>query len=225
LATVLTLGIAGPLAAQTSVNSPPPVGPNIPIVLGEVTDVTSHSVVVRTTRGENMTFETDSRTVMPMPMQMTAGRRVKVEFHLMENGNHHAGRITTIEPGGFDWEEYDRQMATYTRDVDDSDLRASNEDNRLESSTTGTNGTNGTDGTNGNVETRSNLDQDGSSSSDQNSTTTDRGDNVTNRLEDSRGANDELPQTASRQPMLLGLGLAALTLGLVIGFARRRRSV
>ena len=43
LAAVLTISIAVPLAAQTSVNSPPPVGPNIPIVLGEVTDVPANS--------------------------------------------------------------------------------------------------------------------------------------------------------------------------------------
>ena len=217
LAAVLALGIAGPLAAQpqTSATSPPPVGPNIPIVLGEVTDETSHSVVMRTTRGEMMTFETDSRTVMPMPMQLTSGRRAKVEFHLMDNGSHHAGRITTIEPGSFDWEQYDKELATYTRDVDtESDLRASNE----QSTTSGTNGAYGTSGTNGSSGSGT------SSSVNETTTPSDRGDNVTNRLEDTRNA-DELPQTASRQPMLLGLGLAALTLGLVIGFARRRRSV
>jgi LPXTG-motif cell wall-anchored protein len=210
LTTVLAVGFVGPLAAQTNTykDSPPPLVQPIPVILGEVTNVTSHSVAVRTTRGEAMSFETDSRTVMPLNLMMA--KRVKVEFHLMENGTHHAKRVTVIEPGSFDWERYDEELAMVPYSTERTDL-ASAETERTES--TMGNGTDGTDGTNG-------------SDGDVSRAREDADANRNELRSDAAGTNgdDELPRTASRQPLLLGLGLAALATAAVIGFARRRRS-
>lgn len=211
LATILAVGMAGSVAAQTNTlkDSPPPLVQTVPVVLGEVTGVTSHSATVRTTRGESMTFETDSRTVMPM--NLMTGRRVKVEFRLMENGNHHAGRVTVIEPGSKDWDRYDDEltMIPASDETPTSDHTAMDSDR----SHSGTNGR--ADRSSGN-ELRSDA---GGSKSD---------DVVAVRENENTNDNrsgEELPRTASRQPLLLGAGLAALALGLVVAFARRRRTV
>jgi len=80
-----------------------------PVILGEVAEWTEHSVTVNTARGEHMTFETDSRTVMPASFR--TGDPVKIEFHLMDNGMHHAGRIATINSGSQDWARLQQQLA------------------------------------------------------------------------------------------------------------------
>jgi len=80
-----------------------------PVILGEVAAWNEHSVTLNTARGETMRFETDSRTVMPASFR--TGEPVKVEFHLMDNGMHHAGRIASVEPGSQDWAHLQQQMA------------------------------------------------------------------------------------------------------------------
>lgn len=200
LAMVLTVGVVGTLSAQslTSKDAPPPVVTAVPLVLGEVTDVTSHSVTVRTTRGELMKFETDSRTVMPMNLMI--GRRVNVEFHLMENGSHHAGRITMIEPGSADWERYDQERSLAPQPT--GSMEGSEQNERHEAMTSGTEG-----------RSKHQAENRLESESTENATTT------------SGETREELPRTASHQPLLLGLGLAALALGIGIGVTRRRRHV
>ena len=85
-----------------------------PVILGEVTDATEHSVTLNTARGEHMTFETDSRSVMPI--NLASGARVKIEFHLMDNGMNHAGRITTLQPGSTEWTRLEQQLSTPIED-------------------------------------------------------------------------------------------------------------
>jgi len=80
-----------------------------PVILGEVVNTSEHSVTLTTARGETMTFETDSRTVMPV--ELASNARVKVEFHLMDNGMHHAGRITTLQPGSTEWTRLEQQLS------------------------------------------------------------------------------------------------------------------
>ena len=218
LATILAVGLVGSVAAQTNTlkDSPSPIAQIVPVVLGEVTGVTSHSATVRTTRGESMNFETDSRTVMPM--NLMTGRRVKVEFHLMQNGAHHAGRITVIEPGSKDWDRYDEELTMIPRIDEDSEDHADHTAMADDHESHATNGhrTNGDGDARATNELRSDQNQ-----SDQNPSDRDEG-TVTRTDDDDR---DELPRTASRQPLLLGAGLAALALGLVVAFARRRRTV
>lgn len=176
LAAILAVGTAGSLNAQTNtLKDPPPSVQTVPLVLGEVTNVTSHSVVVRTTRGETMTFETDSRTVMPT--NLVPGRPVKIEFHLMENGTHHAGRITVIETGSKDWDQYEREISAVP------------------------------------------------STNQEENETYEGGERTSMSTNGSESSADELPATASPQPLLLGLGLTAAALGLGLAIVRRRRIV
>lgn len=221
LAAVLTLGlvlgIAGPLAAQTmSVrNMAPQVGQTVPVVLGEVTNVTSHSAGVRTTRGEAMNFETDSRTVMPV--DLLSGRRVKIEFHLMENGAHHAGRITVIEPGSKDWDRYDAELTMISRSGENENPASMGNEpaehaaNDRGSSEVVANNSSAPD------------DDAADDATDKNVIRSDQDQHSAVDTEESDA--DELPRTASHQPLLLALGLAALALGGVIAFARHRHTV
>jgi LPXTG-motif cell wall-anchored protein len=209
LVMLLALGTAGSVAAQTTLkDAPPPMVQTTPVVLGEITGVTSHSATVRTTRGETMNFETDSRTVMPM--NLMTEKRVKVEFHLMENGNHHAGRITVIEPGSKDWDRYDEELTMVPRIDESMEQHASLEGDRHEHH-------------DASMTNDGNHDNDGEARNELRSNTSDRDESTANRNDDED--KDELPRTASRQPLLLGAGLAALALGLVVAFARRRRIV
>lgn len=81
----------------------------MPVILGEVASTTEHSVTLNTARGETMTFETDSRTVMPLSLQES--QPVRVEFHLLDNGMHHAGRIATITAGSSEYDRLQQQLA------------------------------------------------------------------------------------------------------------------
>jgi LPXTG-motif cell wall-anchored protein len=219
VAAILAVCTAGSAIAQTppgdpkiDPNIPPPTVQTIPLVLGEVTGVSSHAVVVRTTRGESMTFETDSRTVMPA--RDVTGRRVKVEFHLMPSGTHHAGRITVLEPGSLDWARYDQELAYYPQE---SETRlAANQG----SSATDRSSDEPTAGSASSADADANVLR-----SDQDATTDEPvAANQTDGAE-SAGASDELPRTASSRPLLLGLGLTALASGAAIGWIRRRREV
>lgn len=219
-AAVLALATVGPLAAQEKKidkDAPPPSVQTIPIILGEVTGVTSHTVTVRTTRGESMTFETDSRTVMPS--YMTTGKRVKIEHRLMGNGAHHAGRITVIEPGSFDWERYDEELAMYpvTR-TEDTRARAEYEreapaaaDDRdvLASGSTAYDAD----------RTRDDVRSDEARAADNRVVSGNDG-----RV-DRETREEELPRTASRQPLMLLVGLGAIAAAASIALSRRRRSI
>ena len=68
-----------------------------PTISGTVASATEHSVVVNTDGNETMSFEVDSRSVVPT--ELPAGTRVRVEFHLMESGKYHAARITPTRGG------------------------------------------------------------------------------------------------------------------------------
>jgi hypothetical protein len=194
---VLALAAAGPSLAQQTLESTQarPLYMPSPTVLGEVVSMNSHSVTVRTAKDEEMVFEFDSRTVMPMTMP--PGLRVKVEFHLMDNGMHHAGRITRLEPGSLDWEALDKQLSL--ADQERSRLEAL----EVEQATTD-----------------ESFDVDNSrvtaSNESQEPTVIDNDEGVA-------GAESELPRTASPQPLLLVLGaaLTSLAVGLGLGLLRK----
>ena len=104
LASVLALVVAG--SASAIVTQPVSAVPQIePVILGEVTGVTAHTVTVRSGTGEEMAFEFDSRTVKPM--HLTVGD----EFRLLDSGLHFAQRVTTLEPGSADWNALHEQRS------------------------------------------------------------------------------------------------------------------
>jgi hypothetical protein len=172
-----------------------------PVILGEVTGSTEHSVTLNTARGENMTFETDSRTVMPINLASAA--RVKIEFHLMENGMHHAGRITTLQPGSSEWTRLEQQLSLLNEDRSEPMAMNSSEtpvtttstttDNALISSSEPTTTTEATPATDMN-ENQANANAD--------------------RTEETNPSG-ELPRTASNRTwmLVLGLGIFAAAFG------------
>ena len=196
VAAVLALAAAGPSLAQQTLESTQvrPLFKPSPTVLGEVVSMNSHSVTVRTAKNEEMVFEFDSRTVMTMP----PGLRVKVEFHLMDNGMHHAGRITRLEPGSLDWQALDTQLSL-----------ADQEQMRLEAVEQAT--------------TDDSYDVDNSRV-----TTSNESQEPTVIDSDEQGVagaeTEELPRTASAQPLLLVLGAAMTSLAVGLGLGLRRKN-
>jgi LPXTG-motif cell wall-anchored protein len=181
-----------------------------PVVLGTVVSTTSHTVTVHSNEAERMVFEVDSRTMMPRNLQ--TGTPVRVEFHLMPSGSHHAARITPLEAGS---------------------LLGTPEDAMPPASTTTGSNVNETrtwDGTNANADpnaTTADQRRDDTMRNGAGASTT----TADNRIVDENARDDaamtadddRLPQTASAQPWLLTLGLAACAgaIGLMVG--RRQR--
>jgi len=228
LAALLVLGLVGPAAAQSTLQSTqaPPLFSPTPAVLGEIEAMDSHSVTVATARDEHMDFQFDSRTMMPF--NMPAGMRVKVEFTTLPNGERMATRIGRLEHGSLDWKELDRQMALAeasedsrlaadqqaeeelaAADREDEHAKAGNRDYRAENEgTVDKNYGQSNTGTNDNV-TANPSDNDNAKMNNNNDT----------------DDNKTLPKTSSVQPVLLLLGAAATSFALGMTFGRRRRTV
>lgn len=210
-AAVLALAGASVATAQdqtTGTNYPNSAVPDYkPVVLGTVVSTTSHTVVVHSNEAERMVFEVDSRTMMPRNLQ--TGTPVRVEFHLMPSGSHHAARITPLEAGS---------------------LLGTPDDAMPPASTTGSEVGADTRTYDGTSASATSTDRRDATMRDDHATTT-----ADNRIVDENAPvaddrdramtadDDRLPQTASAQPWLLTLGLAACAgaIGLMVG--RRQR--
>ena len=108
LVTVATVSLAGSLFAMTLEPSPA-LPQSQPVILGEVSAVGNHTVSVTAPGEEAMTFEFDSRTMMPTRLEN--GERVKVEYRILDSGLHLAQRVTPLTHGSTDWAELDRQLS------------------------------------------------------------------------------------------------------------------
>jgi len=188
---------------------PTPLTDGQPVALGHVAAVTSHSVTVSTPETERITFEFDSRTVMPR--QLVEGTPVRVEFHLMDNGMHHAGRVTPLERGSKDWQRLEDMHAAAVGTIDenaelDRQEQTSENTETTEPNATGNDayGTTST-GTNDNVL----IDTNSKAAEDQTTENTDT---------------NTLPQTASEQPWLLVFGVAAAVVAIGLSLRRRARA-
>jgi len=187
---------------------PTPLTDAQPVILGHVVGATSHSVTVSTPEAERITFEFDSRTVMPR--QLVEGTPVRVEFHLMDNGMHHAGRITPLERGSNDWMRLeDRHAAAIDNAEEDAERErqeqaATNQEEM--NSTAPASDASTTDGTNDNVlvDTNSKAAEDRAAENNENG--------------------NQLPQTASEQPWLLLFGTAAAVVAIGLTLRRRARA-
>jgi len=186
---------------------PTPLTDAQPVILGHVVGTSSHSITVSTPEAERITFEFDSRTVMPR--ELIEGTPVRVEFHLMDNGIHHAGRITALERGSKDWMRLE-EMRTSAAESPDQSMTSENTSTEttpsdMSASTTTENHTN----------------EIVSPTTDENTNaTTDEHANTETRDEN----RNQLPQTASEQPWLLALGLAAAAVAVGIGLRRRAQT-
>src|SRR5438552_1847361 len=100
LVAVLSISVAGSLRAMTL--DPSPALPQTqPVILGEVSAVGNHTVTVTAPGEEQMTFEFDSRTMLPTHLEN--GERVKVEYRILDSGLHLAQRVTPLTVGSRDW--------------------------------------------------------------------------------------------------------------------------
>ena len=68
-----------------------------PMVTGTVLMMNQRSISVETEQGDDVTLTLDSRSVVPM--DLTPGMMVRVEFHYMNDGSRHVGRVIPVRSG------------------------------------------------------------------------------------------------------------------------------
>jgi LPXTG-motif cell wall-anchored protein len=78
----------------------------IPIITGTVEAATDHSFDLVTDSGEHMTFQTDSRTLLPA--KFGPDSRVWLEYSLLDNGDRRATRVSGLGTGRIETTENDR---------------------------------------------------------------------------------------------------------------------
>ena len=212
----ITLAVAGVLAIVTAapvfaevVNLQPvtPIKRVEPVVLGYASEVGTHTLRVDVPRAEAMTFEFDSRTVMPRELQ--TGTPVRIDFRILDNGMHFANRVTPILPGSNDWRMIEDMRTSQMMNPEPTSQTIVTEQTRVMDpvtthSTTTTTATDVTTTTPVETETRSTTDDNVLVSSD-------------------ADAADRLPQTASELPLLLTLGAAAIAGAIALSIRRRRK--
>jgi hypothetical protein len=169
-----------------------------PQVVGTLVSMTDHRVTVETDDAERMTLEYDSRSIVP---ELPPLSRVKLDFHLMENGNYHAERMIPVR--------------TASGEIARGELRTSLYENVGEVRTS--------------VYERSDMQPVATSSTYQEGTAPPPSDADAYSSQSSGSAaasdydRDELPRTASAQPLIGALGMLALA-GAVTLWALRREA-
>lgn len=213
VAGVLAIVCASPAFADTQEvqDAVTPIVRVEPVILGHVQSTGTHSVSVATSSTETMTFEFDSRTVMPR--ELADGTPVRIDFRLMDNGDHFANRVTPILPGSKDWNALENARVS-SDPIHDRELEAQRTawNQTYPAEDARTNATNGTtdepiaQNTTPDVTTQDNVLA---------SPTTDSNNN---------DATDRLPQTASELPLLLAIGGLSLAGAVALAIRRRRHA-
>lgn len=227
IAMILGVISAGTAVAQR-LTDPHVIPQASPVVLGTVVGSNVHSVTIETPGGDQLSLETDSRTVMPYNLQ--DGTRVRAEFHLLDSGMRHAGRITPLTQGGLDWALLDKEISTtqradYEHELNEDRAMAMQRDQDEENALASGPGTEHHDYTTAEHHDYDN-DRDDQMAQNETSTTsdTDRDDQVQPNQNEQNNKENELPRTASPEPALLAVGMLALGAGLGFAFGRRRVS-
>jgi len=160
-----------------------------------------------------MTFEFDSRTVMPR--DLADGTPVRIDFRLLESGDHFANRITPIQPGSMDWKAVENIRAS-TDPMHERELQAQR---TAWSETYPAEDVNRTT-----VPVTEDPASTQTSSNDLDRTTATRENVLVSTTDEPNNSNDRLPQTASELPMLLTLGAASMACAIALAIRRRRRA-
>jgi LPXTG-motif cell wall-anchored protein len=224
IAMILGVISAGTAAAQR-LTDPHVIPQASPVLLGTVVGSNVHSVTIETPGGDQLSLETDSRTVMPYNLQ--DGTRVRAEFHLLDNGMRHAGRITPLTQGGIDWALLDKEISTtqradYEHELNEDRAMAMQRDQDEENALASGPGAEHHDATTAEHHDYDNdNDRDDQMAQNETSTTSD---SKTQTNQNERNDENELPRTASPEPALLAAGMLALGAGLGFAFGRRRVS-
>jgi LPXTG-motif cell wall-anchored protein len=214
-----TADLMTPTRSSIDPTTPPPIGPEVPLIMGTIVSVDEQNVVVDTHDGSTVSFMIDSRTMMPS--NMAAGLPVKVQFKVLDSGSYMAQRFTPVigeegrELAARHWDLYSTDR--YATDMDREDTGTSTYDRDRDASS-------GAD-----------VDRDASrtdrteNSGELAQVTTDNDAN-NNGIDDSQESNvnsddaDRLPQTASTGSWIAVLGVISLAAAGGLSFARRRRS-
>ena len=209
-----TADLMTPTRSSIDPNTPPPIGPEVPLIVGTIVSVDEQNVVVDTHDGNTVSFMIDSRTMMPS--NMAAGLPVKVQFKVLDSGSYMAQRFTPM------YGEEGRELAARHWDLYSTDQYANN----TETEDTGTS-TYDRD-----RDAAMNDDRDRTESAGEVAQVTNDNDANNNGIDDSQESNvnttdndaDRLPQTASTGSWIAVLGVISLAAAGGLSFARRRRS-
>lgn len=217
IAGTATADLMIPTRSSIDPTTPPPIGPEVPLIVGTVVTLDERNVVVDTHDGNTVAFVIDSRTMMPS--NMVAGQPMKVQFRVLESGAYFAQRFTPVlgEAGRelaarhYDLYSSQDQYASDTYDSRDGMIRDDAYDRDR--------GTNGS-GSRDNVEAGGEL----ARVTDDNDA---KNDGIDDATQNSNNASDgdRLPQTASTGSWIVVLGVVSLAAAGGLSFARRRRSV
>lgn len=208
VAGVLAIVCAAPVFAEVVDLQPvTPIRRVEPVVLGYATEVGTHTLRVDVPRAEAMTFEFDSRTVMPRELQ--TGTPVRIDFRILDNGMHFANRVTPILPGSNDWRTIEDMRTSQMMTTEPTSQTVVTEQTTVMDpvTTQTTTTTTATD-----VTTTTPVETDATPA------TTDDNVLVTGEPD----AADRLPQTASELPLLLTLGAASIAGAIALSIRRRR---
>jgi len=188
-----------------------------PVILGEVTDITSQAVMVRMPDGQVLPVHFDSRTVMSH--QLETGTAVKVAYELQTDNVYRAQRITPIERGSSDWNEL---VAMKENGADEGDQYAANDMDNV-----GDNDNDADDQMNGDDHASSSNDQysgHANDESDMSGRPYDQDQNSNGSMDNDHDRDDarQLPTTASSLTLVLMTGWLLLTAAGCMWLVRRR---
>ena len=206
-----------PTRSSIDPTTPPPIGPEVPLILGTVVTLDERNVVLDTHDGNTVAFLVDSRTMMPS--NMAAGQPMKVQFKVLESGAYFAQRFTPVlgeEGRELAARHYDLYSTTdqYATDVTREETTYDSDGN----TSYGANGTNGTVRTeDGGELAQVTVDNDSNNDGID--------DSMQNNAYDNASDADRLPQTASTGSWIAILGVVSLAAAGGLSFARRRRQV
>ena len=186
-----------------------------PLLSGTVLSVNDHRVVLETDQGRKVAMVMDSRTMVPR--DIAPGSILRAEFKEMQDGRYYAERIHLVGTDA----NYREQAYAYTRDSDVSSAGIIGDCESVEqtpgnATTSVVSYEHGQSGDHGSEHAgsmdRSNRDRDHHGASDE--------DRVA--MNDENGREGMLPETASRRPLFLLLGLLGLGTAGAITYLRLR---
>jgi thiol:disulfide interchange protein len=175
---------------------------------GSVVSSSPQSVVITADVGQQQTFAIDSRSVVPD--ELPPGKRVRVQFRLLDSGTYRAQRITPLES----WEEMDRASTPIRAEGGSS----TSEETAVSETQTEYNQTNQTTTT---TTTETSTQQESSAPSATSSESYERTEGTGTQVT----SEDRLPTTASSLPLVALIAFLALGLSGALWLRRRLRRV
>ena len=197
IATALILG-AGSASAVTP-NTTEYVQKTQATITGTLVSIDDRLIVLDTDQGQRVTLLMDSRTMLPV--NHAPGQSMRIHFKVLENGQYYAERLTPLddlELRNVSYRDYDESGETVTHNTTYRSSRGDNDEDAE--------GVEGAEGAGNAGDAGEGEGRDVTSSTTSSNTGT------------------ALPQTASNQPLIALLGLAALAGSAALARSRRAGS-